>query len=114
MRKILILGANGQIARVATALFLERSDIQLTLYLRKSNRLKLTNSDRLRIIEGDVLNADALEAAMAAQDVVYANLSGNMEAQAALRIRIEQPGGEESLNVAAAAAICLHASGAVR
>ena len=34
--------------------------------------------------------------------------------QAALRIRIAQPGGEESLNVAAAAAICLHASGAAR
>lgn len=37
-----------------------------------------------------------------------------LEAQAALRIRIAQPGGEESLNVAAAAAICLHASGAAR
>jgi TrmH family RNA methyltransferase len=31
-------------------------------------------------------------------------------AQAGHRIRIAQPGGEESLNVAAAAAICLHAS----
>lgn len=31
-------------------------------------------------------------------------------ARAALRVRIGQPGGEESLNVAAAAAICLHAS----
>jgi RNA methyltransferase, TrmH family len=30
--------------------------------------------------------------------------------KAFLKIRIEQPGGEESLNVAAAAAICLHAS----
>ena len=29
---------------------------------------------------------------------------------AALRVRIDQPGGEESLNVAAAAAICLYAS----
>lgn len=29
---------------------------------------------------------------------------------AALKVRIAQPGGEESLNVAAAAAICLHAS----
>ena len=37
-----------------------------------------------------------------------------LEARAALRIRIAQPGGEESLNVAAAAAICLHASGATR
>jgi TrmH family RNA methyltransferase len=33
-----------------------------------------------------------------------------LEARAAQRLRIEQPGGEESLNVAAAAAICLHAS----
>jgi TrmH family RNA methyltransferase len=30
--------------------------------------------------------------------------------RAALALRIGQPGGEESLNVAAAAAICLHAS----
>ncbi len=30
---------------------------------------------------------------------------------ASLHVRIAQPGGEESLNVAAAAAICLHASG---
>ena len=35
-----------------------------------------------------------------------------LEARAALHIRIAQPGGEESLNVAAAAAICLHASAA--
>lgn len=33
-----------------------------------------------------------------------------LQARAALHIRIAQPGGEESLNVAAAAAICLHAS----
>lgn len=37
-----------------------------------------------------------------------------LERRAALRIRIAQPGGQESLNVAAAAAICLHASGAAR
>ena len=39
-------------------------------------------------------------------------VSPALEALAAQRIRIAQPGGEESLNVAAAAAICLHASGA--
>ena len=37
-------------------------------------------------------------------------VSAELEALARLRIRIPQPGGEESLNVAAAAAICLHAS----
>ena len=39
-------------------------------------------------------------------------VSPALEARAAHRIRITQPGGEESLNVAAAAAICLHASAA--
>lgn len=36
-----------------------------------------------------------------------------LEAAAGHRVRIAQPGGQESLNVAAAAAICLHASGVV-
>lgn len=35
-----------------------------------------------------------------------------LAARAAQQVRIAQPGGEESLNVAAAAAICLHASAA--
>jgi TrmH family RNA methyltransferase len=37
-----------------------------------------------------------------------------LAASAAGAVRIAQPGGEESLNVAAAAAICLHASAAAR
>ncbi len=35
---------------------------------------------------------------------------GSLMARATLQVRIAQPGGEESLNVATAAAICLHAS----
>ena len=41
-------------------------------------------------------------------------LSASLQARAAQHLRIAQPGGEESLNVAAAAAICLHASAAAR
>ena len=37
-------------------------------------------------------------------------VSDNLMAKASLKVRIDQPGGEESLNVAAAAAICLYAS----
>lgn len=37
-------------------------------------------------------------------------VSQALMAKAAFKVRIAQPGGEESLNVAAAAAICLHAS----
>ncbi len=38
----------------------------------------------------------------------------DLQGRAKLHVRIAQPGGEESLNVAAAAAICLHASGTAR
>lgn len=41
-------------------------------------------------------------------------VSPTLQARAAAQIRITQPGGEESLNVAAAAAICLHASAALQ
>ncbi len=41
-------------------------------------------------------------------------VSPDIGARAALAVRIVQPGGEESLNVAAAAAVCLHASAASR
>ena len=40
MKNVLILGANGQIARiVAKRLLGEQDDVQLTLYLRKSHRV---------------------------------------------------------------------------
>jgi len=83
MTHILILGANGQIARVAIDLFLKRTDARLTLYLRNARRLKPpSHTDRVRVVEGDVLDQKTLEAAMAGQDVVYANLDGDLEQQA--------------------------------
>ena len=41
-------------------------------------------------------------------------VSDDLMARSALKVRIDQPGGEESLNVAAAAAICLYASATAR
>ena len=83
MTNVLILGAHGQIARVATDLFLHETDAKLTLYLRNGERLRrLSDNDRVRIAEGDVLDEETLEAAMAGQDVVYANLSGDLGEQA--------------------------------
>lgn len=83
MSNILIIGAHGQIARVATRLLLERTDTILTLYLRRARRLDaLASNPRVRIVEGDATDAAALDAAMAGQDVVYANLSGDMAQQA--------------------------------
>ena len=81
-KKVLILGANGQLARNTTRIFLERTDAVLTLYLRQAHRLRNPDPARTTIFEGDVLDATALTEAMKGQDVVYANLVGAMKLQA--------------------------------
>ncbi|MFT3847717.1 MAG: NAD(P)H-binding protein [Propionivibrio sp.] len=82
MTRILILGANGQLARNTTHFFLEQEDVALTLYLRRAKRLANPDPARVAVVEGDVLDQSTLEAAMRGQDVVYANLAGDMAAQA--------------------------------
>jgi uncharacterized protein YbjT (DUF2867 family) len=82
MTNVLILGANGGIARVATDLFLEETDARLTLYQRNARRVKHHNAARVRVVEGDVLDTVKLKEAMTGQDVVYANLAGDLETMA--------------------------------
>lgn len=82
MTRILILGANGQLARNTLPVFLQQEDVELTLYLRRAQRLGNPDAARVTIVEGDVLDQSALKAAMQGQDVVYANLTGDMAAQA--------------------------------
>jgi uncharacterized protein YbjT (DUF2867 family) len=82
MTNVLILGANGQLARNTTRVFLRDTDAKLTLYLRRASRLRNPDPARVTIVEGDVLDRPALESAMQGQDVVYANLAGAMAKQA--------------------------------
>ena len=82
MTNVLILGANGQLARNTTRFFLELTDACLTLYLRRAGRLQNHDPARVTIIEADVLDSEALTAAIQGQDVVYANLAGAMAEQA--------------------------------
>lgn len=73
MKKVLILGANGQIARlVETRLLKEQADVELTLFLRNSSRLSdLKNNKNVEIIDGDITDYTAVNAAMQGQDLVY-------------------------------------------
>ena len=84
MTKVLILGANGQLARNTTRVFLKDAEAHLTLYLRRASRLRNPDPKRVTIVEGDVLDAATLQTAMRGQDVVYANLAGDMARQARL------------------------------
>jgi uncharacterized protein YbjT (DUF2867 family) len=91
MTRILIIGAHGQIAQVATRLLLERGDVELTLYLRRSNRLShLASRPGVRLVEGDAADLDKLMGVMAGHDAVYANLSGAMGRQARAIVKAMQ------------------------
>jgi len=78
---VLTLGANGQLARNTTRVFLRNTDVRLTLYLRRASRLSNPDPARVTILEGDVLDLPTLTAAMKGRDVVYANLTGAMKEQ---------------------------------
>ena len=73
MTNVLILGANGQLARNTTRVFLRDTDAKLTLYLRRASRLSNPAPARVSILEGDVLDLPAVARAMNGQDEVYAN-----------------------------------------
>lgn len=81
MKNVLVLGATGQIAQWAIDFLQNQPYIFLTLFVRDKNKLATLSMTNTRIIEGDVLNIDQLTDAMKDQDIVYANLAGDMEGQ---------------------------------
>ncbi|OBV28840.1 hypothetical protein BKN38_08105 [Helicobacter sp. CLO-3] len=100
--KVLIIGANGRIAKIVEKRLLAESALDLRLFARNGSRLEnlknsqnLANnqnlksaqnpeknqnlaSDRVEIIEGDALKKDDLLQAMQGVDIVYANLEGKL------------------------------------
>jgi len=94
---ILILGANGQIAQHAIQLYLNDTDAHLTLYLRNAGRLAHLASNRVDVIEGNVLDTAALTEVVKGKDIVYANLAGDMEGQAKSIIEAMDTNGVQRL-----------------
>jgi uncharacterized protein YbjT (DUF2867 family) len=97
MKNVVILGAGGSIARRVIDILVKKDDINLTLFLSDKNRLRDMDVSGCRIIEGDVLNYDQLKEAVAGQDVVYANLSGDLGAMAKNIVRAMEEMGVKKL-----------------
>lgn len=79
MKKITIIGATGSLAKVVRTEMLEKTDFKLTLFARNSQRLGEIDEAREQIVEGNVLDQEKLRKAIKGQDVVYINLSGDLE-----------------------------------
>jgi len=97
MKNVIILGASGNIARHVIHILVKKDDINLTLFLRDRRRLGNRDVSKCRVIEGDVLNINQLKAAIAGQDVVYANLAGDLEAMAQNIVRAMDETGVKKL-----------------
>ncbi len=97
MKNVIILGASGNIARHVIDLLVKKDDINLTLFLRDKSRLRNKDVTRCRIIEGDVLDLNHLRETIAGQDVVYANLSGDLKAMAKNIVRSMEETGVKKL-----------------
>ena len=96
MKKVLILGANGQIAKIVSHDLLSE-DIDQRLFLRRSSRLTTKNPKKQEIIEGDALNQADLEVAMKDVDIVYANLAGEIIEEAKLVVSAMKKTGVKRL-----------------
>ena len=97
MKNIIVLGASGNIAKHVIDILIQKGDINLTLFLRNKSRLGNKDVSKCRIVEGDVLDYDQLKEAIAGQDVVYANLSGDLEAMAKNIVNAMDETGVEKL-----------------
>ena len=82
MKNVIILGASGNIAKHVIDILVKKDGINLTLFLRNMNRLRNNDVSKCRIIEGNVLDFNQLKDAITGQDIVYANLAGDLEAMA--------------------------------
>ena len=83
--QVLIIGANGSVAKWAIEGFLQSTNVNLKLFLRNSARLSKVaqqNPQRIQLIEGSATDKNALKNAMKGVDVVYANLAGDLETMA--------------------------------
>lgn len=76
-----VLGAGGQIARWAVPM-LAGEDVELTLLPRDAGKLVEPPADA-RVVKGDVVDREQLDPVVRGQDVVYANLAGGLDVQAA-------------------------------
>ena len=96
MKKGLIIGATGSIGSAVRKILLAKTDVQLTLYSRRADRLKLI-VDRETAVAGSVTDDDQLDQAIKGQDFVFVALSGDMDSFAAHIISAMERNGIQRL-----------------
>lgn len=79
MPKILIIGATGSLARPVIQALKKDKFNTITLFARNPEKLSVKETENCTLIKGDAMNYPDIEKAMIGQDIVYVNLSGDLE-----------------------------------
>ncbi|MDO5609126.1 MAG: NAD(P)H-binding protein [Capnocytophaga sp.] len=80
MKNVLIIGASGSLAKHVIDTLQNVDNVHLTLLARSKNRIAGVNDTiGTTVIEADVLKYDQLKKAVENQDIIYVNLSGDLD-----------------------------------
>lgn len=78
MKKVIIIGASGGLARYVISALRQVKDVQMTLLARNKRNIS-GDIGNCAVIEADVMDYPVLKSAIAGQDIVYLNLAGDLE-----------------------------------
>ncbi|WP_413511685.1 NAD(P)H-binding protein [Myroides odoratus] len=81
MKKVLVIGASGSLAKFVIDTLENVADVHLTLMARNKKNIA-NDTTSCTVVQADVMDYDKLKSAVAGQDIVYINLTGNLEAMA--------------------------------
>lgn len=79
MKKVLVIGAGGSLAKYVIDTLKNVPDVHLTLLARNKSHIANYTAN-CTIVEADVMDYAKLKNAVSGQDIVYINLAGNLEA----------------------------------
>ena len=79
MKKVLVIGASGSLAKFVIDTLQNISNVHLTLLARNKSRIE-NNTTNCIVVEADVMDYNKLKNAIVDQDIVYVNLAGDLEA----------------------------------
>lgn len=81
MKKVIIIGASGSLAKYVIDTLQNIPEIKLTLLARNKSRIE-NDTAKATVVEADVMDYEKLKNAISGQDIVYINLAGDLEAMA--------------------------------
>lgn len=97
MKKVIIIGASGGLAKYVIDELKLLNDIELTLFLRDKKKLDQKYIEGNIIIEGDALDYTSVKNAVEGQDIVYVNLFGNLESMSKNIVKAMQETGTKRI-----------------